>query len=688
MEPVAPSEPEPIEEEEDDEDEEPQPIGNVVLLTLETSPISDDDLYLFNEGSLFRAYERFGSHLGKLDGVKGAFFAVWAPNAEAVSVIGDFNGWNNQSHPLGMRGSSGVWEGFIPGIRKGTTYKYYIASKFNGYRIDKADPYAICAEVPPNSASIVWDNKYTWHDQEWMANRHTFNNLNGPISVYEMHIGSWMRVPEEGNRYLTYRELAEKLPAYIKEMGFTHVEFMPIMSYPFYGSWGYQCTGYFAPTTRFGSPQDLRYLIDQLHQHGIGVLLDWVPSHFAVDGFGLSYFDGSHLYEHSYPEKGWHPDWQSYIFNYGRHEVVSFLVSSAIYWMDQFHADGLRVDAVASMLYLDYSRGEGQWMRNQYGGNENIEAIWFMRRFNEEIYRQFPDTFTVAEESTSWGMVSRPTYVGGLGFGMKWDMGWMHDTLSYMSRDPIHRKYHHHELTFRMLYAFHENFILPLSHDEVVHGKGSLIGKMPGDLWQKFANLRTLYGYMYAQAAKKMIFMGGEFGQWREWINEESLDWHLLQYDFHSGLQRWVADLNQFYRSEPALYELDFDPAGFEWLDCNDWENSTISLLRKGKTTNDVIIIVCNLTPVVRYDYHVGVPCGGFWREVLNSDATEYRGSGQGNFGGVEALPEPLHGRPFSINVVAPPLGIVFFKNTYQPDPEPEEEEDTTQAAPAPAAHG
>lgn len=628
------------------------------------SMLTRDDLYWFNEGSHFKLYEKLGSHIMEIEGVKGTHFAVWAPDAVSIQVIGDFNGWNRESHPLQPRGESGIWEGFIPGLERGSIYKYYVSSRFNDYCIEKADPYGYHHETSPKTASIVWDLDYEWGDHEWMKNRRNNNHLDSPMSVYEVHLGSWKRVPEEGNRALSYRELAPMLAKYVQEMGFTHVEFMPVMEHPFYGSWGYQVTGFFAPTSRFGTPQDFMYLVDVLHQHGIGVILDWVPSHFPVDGHGLSYFDGTHLYEHSYSQKGWHPDWNSFIFNYGRHEVRSFLISSAFYWLEKYHIDGLRVDAVASMLYLDYSRGEGEWMPNQYGGRENIEAIWFLRRFNEEIYKHYPDVQIIAEESTDWPMVSRPTYVGGLGFGMKWDMGWMHDTLSYFNRDPIYRKYHHHEMTFRMLYAFTENFMLPLSHDEVVHGKGSLLGKMPGDLWQKFANLRLLFGYMYAQPGKKLLFMGGEFGQWREWYHEESLDWHLLQFAPHLGLQHWVADLNRLYRDEPAMHEFDIDPQGFEWVDCHDWEHSILSLLRRGKSTNTNVVIACNFTPVPRLNYRLGVPFEGYWQEVLNSDAKEYEGSGQGNMGGVEAVDYPTHGHSHSIMVNIPPLGIVFFRAT------------------------
>ncbi len=628
----------------------------------DVSRLTDDDLFLFNEGNHFRLYNKLGAHLMEVDGVRGTYFAVWAPDAEQVFVMGDFNGWDKGSHPLASRGQSGIWEGFIPGVGQGALYKYHIRSRYHGYRVDKADAIGFFYEGPPRTASIVWDLDYEWRDQEWMAKRRRHNALDSPISIYEVHLGSWQRVPEEGNRFLTYREIAPRLANYVREMGFTHVEFLPVTEHPFYGSWGYQTTGYFAPTSRYGTPQDFMYLVDYLHQHDIGVILDWVPSHFPADEHGIGYYDGTHLYEHEDPRKGFHPDWQSFIFNYGRNEVRCFLISSALFWLDKYHIDGLRLDAVASMLYLDYSRKEGEWIPNPYGGRENLDAINFLRKFNEEVYRNYPDVQTIAEESTDWPMVSRPTYVGGLGFGFKWDMGWMHDTLLYMSKDPIFRKYYHNNLTFRMLYAWHENFILPLSHDEVVHGKGSLLRKMPGDDWQKFANLRLLFGYMYAQPGKKLLFMGGEFAQWDEWYHEKSLDWHLLNYEPHQGVKRWVEDLNRVYRWEPALYEQDFTPAGFEWIDCHDVDNSVISFLRKGRKPENVILVVANFTPVVRLNYRVGVPRGGFWREILNSDATLYGGSGQGNLGGVEAAPIPCLGRDCSLSLTLPPLGILFFK--------------------------
>jgi 1,4-alpha-glucan branching enzyme len=628
----------------------------------DVSLLTDDDLHLFNEGSHFRLYEKLGSQLFTREGIDGAYFAVWAPDAKEVYVIGDFNGWNKKSHPLRPKKQSGIWEGFIPEVGRGDNYKYHICSRFHGYRADKTDPFARLFEVPPKTASIVWDLAYTWSDGEWMANRGDSNRSDRPMSIYEMHLGSWRRLPEEQDRPLSYRELAPELADYMQKMNFTHVEFLPVMEHPFYGSWGYESLGFFAPTSRYGSPQDFMYLVDCLHQHGISVILDWVPAHFPSDEHGLGYFDGTYLFEHADPRQRIHPDWDSLVFNYGRKELQSFLISSALFWLKEYHADGLRVDAVASMLYLDYGRKEGEWIPNAYGGKENVEAIVFLRRFNEEIYKSQPDVQTIAEESTDWPMVSRPTYAGGLGFGMKWDMGWMHDTLSYMAKDPIHRKYHHNQLTFRLIYAYNENFVLPLSHDEVVHGKGSLIRQMSGDDWQRFANLRLLYGYMYGQPGKKLLFMGGEFGQWDEWYHEESLHWHLLEYPLHAALQRWVEDLNKLYKDERALHQLDFDPAGFEWVDSNDSQNSILSFMRQDRSKENPVLIVCNFTPIPRYNYRAGVASGGFWREVLNSDAREYGGSGQGNMGGVEASPIPFHGRPYSLNLTVPPLGAVFFK--------------------------
>jgi len=628
----------------------------------DVSLLSEQDLHLFNEGTHYQLYQKLGAHLMTVDGVRGAYFAVWAPNARQVSVIGDFSSWDRRSHALRPRGQSGIWEGFIPGVSAGACYKYYVISHSDDYRVEKADPFAFWSEIPPKTASVVYDLDYFWGDEEWMGRRRERNSFTSPVAIYEVHLGSWMRVPEEKHRPLGYREIAPKLAGYVERMGFTHVEFMPVMEHPFYGSWGYQTTGYFAPTSRYGTPQDFMYLIDYLHQRGIGVLLDWVPSHFPSDEHGLGYFDGTHLYEHADPRQGFHPEWKSCIFNYGRNEVRSFLMSSALFWLDVYHADGLRVDGVASMLYLDYARNEGEWIPNQFGGRENLEAVAFLRRFNEDVYKSHPSVQTIAEESTAWPMVSRPPYLGGLGFGMKWDMGWMHDTLVYFSKDPIHRQYHHNQLTFRMVYAWTENFVLPLSHDEVVYGKGSLLGKMPGDDWQKFANLRLLLGYMYAQPGKKLLFMGGEFGQWREWNHDESLDWNLLEYAPHQGLQKWVQDVNRLYRSEPALHELDFDQAGFEWIDCNDGASSTLSFIRKAKSTEDIVLVVCNFTPVARSGYRIGVPRGGLWKEILNGDSPDYGGSGLGNLGGLQAEPVPSHGRPHSLSLTLPPLAALFFK--------------------------
>jgi 1,4-alpha-glucan branching enzyme len=625
------------------------------------SLLTASDLYLFNEGTHHRLYEKLGAHPISVKGASGVYFAVWAPNARQVAVIGDFNGWDWTRHPLRPRGSSGIWEGFIGGVSAGALYKYFIASQHNGYTVEKADPFGFFGEVPPRKASVVWDIDYDWGDSEWMRKRRGYNSLDAPISIYEVHLGSWRRVPEESNRSLTYREIAPLLADYVNRMGFTHVEFLPVMEHPFYGSWGYQTTGYFAPTSRFGTPQDFMYLVDHLHRHGIAVILDWVPSHFPNDEYALGFFDGTHLYEHSSPLQGVHPDWNSYIFNYGRNEVRSFLNSSAVFWLDKYHADGLRVDAVASMLYLDYGRQQDQWVPNRFGGRDNLEAIDFLRKLNETAYSVKPDIQTIAEESTAWPMVSRPTYAGGLGFGMKWDMGWMHDTLVYITRDPIYRKYHQNDLTFRMIYAFTENFILPLSHDEVVYGKASLLSKMPGDDWQKFASLRLLLGYMYAQPGKKLLFMGGEFGQRREWSHEDSLEWHLLQYKPHTGLQRWVADLNALYRRESAL-QVDFDPAGFQWIDASDYEQSIINFMRRGRSPGDIIVCVGNFTPQTHFDYEIGVPLPGTWQEVLNGDAARFGGSGQVNRGTLSATGTARHGQPQSLSLTIPPLAVMFLK--------------------------
>lgn len=630
---------------------------------ISASLITEHDIYLFKEGNHFKLHEKLGAHPGKVDGVAGTHFAVWAPNAKKVSVIGNFNHWDRNKHLLFPRwDSSGIWEGFIPNVLKGELYKFYIASHHNYYQVEKQDPFAIYNEVAPKTASIIWDLDYTWNDGTWMKDRHKYNSLEAPISIYEMHLGSWKRVVEEGNRPKTYQELAQDLPEYIKNLGFTHVQFLPVMEHPFYGSWGYQTLGYFSPTSRYGSPQDFMFLVDALHKEGIGVILDWVPSHFPSDEHGLAYFDGTHLFEHDDPRKGFHPDWSSYIFNYGRNEVREFLISSAMFWLEKYHIDALRVDAVASMLYLDYSRKPMEWIPNHYGGRENVEAIHFLRRLNETAYKEFPDIQMIAEESTAWGGVSRPVHSGGLGFGLKWNMGWMHDTLLYMSKDPIYRKYHHNDLTFSFYYAFTENFLLSLSHDEVVHGKGALAAKMPGDDWQKFANLRLLLGYMFAHPGKKLIFMGIEMAQWAEWRHDQSIDWHLLQYGPHQGIHQWVKDLNKLYRDEPALFQRDFTPDGFEWIDLNDYNQGVISFLRKSADGKSKILAVCNFTPQTLYNYNIGVPSQGLWRELLNSDAAVYGGSGQGNLGGKQAASKPFHGRPFSIPLTIPPLGILFLK--------------------------
>jgi len=625
--------------------------------------LTDDDIYLFREGNHFKLYEKLGAHRMEVDGESGLHFAVWAPNAKAVSVVGDFNGWNTIEHPLTPRlDSSGIWEGFIPGLDFGTVYKYHVVSNYNNYSANKGDPFAFYWQEPPDTASIAWGLDYEWGDAEWMKNRGAANKQDAPISIYEVHPGSWARVPEDGNRHLTYREMADRLTRYVVETGFTHVEFLPLMEHPFYGSWGYQTTGFFAPTSRYGSPTDFMYLVDMMHQNGVGVILDWVPSHFPSDEHGPVYFDGTHLYEHQDPREGYHPDWGSYIFNYGRSEVRNFLISSALFWLEKYHVDGLRVDAVASMLYRDYSRKDGEWIPNEHGGRENLEAISFIKRFNEAVYGFFPDVMTIAEESTAWPMVSRPVYVGGLGFGFKWKMGWMHDTLEYMTKDPIHRKFHHDQLTFSIWYAFSENYVLPLSHDEVVYGKGSLLRKMPGDDWQRMANLRLLFGYMFTHPGKKLIFMGGEFAQWNEWNHETSLDWHLLDNPMHSMTRHWVGDLNRVYRSEPALHLLDNSPEGYRWIDHSDYDNSILSYVRLSGTPGEEILVVCNFTPVARYDYHAGVPTGGTWKEILNSDAEMYGGGGVGNCGSIQAAQSPRHGYSHSLTLTLPPLGILVLR--------------------------
>ena len=619
--------------------------------------LTEQDIYLFREGTHSQLHSRMGCRM--LQSGVGAHFAVWAPNAAAVSVIGDWNGWQSGADALAARGdSSGIWEGEVSAVRRGQAYKYHITSRVHGFRVEKADPYGVLCEVPPATASRVWTLEYDWQDAAWMAERGRRNGLDAPMSIYEMHPGSWRR---KDGRFLNYRELGVALADYASDMGFTHVELMPVTEHPFYGSWGYQTTGYFAPTARYGDPQDLMYLVDRLHQQGVGVILDWVPSHFPTDEHGLAYFDGTHLYEHADPQQGFHPEWNSSIFNFGRNEVRSFLISSALFWFEKYHIDGLRVDAVASMLYLDYARKQGEWIPNRFGGRENLEAIDFLRTLNQAVYRDHPDVAMIAEESTAWPMVSRPPEMGGLGFGLKWNMGWMHDTLEYMKQDPVHRKYHHGQLTFSLIYAFNENFVLPLSHDEVVYGKGSLIGKMPGDDWQQFANLRALYGYMWAHPGKKLLFMGGEFAQRREWTHEGELEWWVAELPEHAGVKRLIRDINRIYRSEPALHALDFSPAGFEWVDLGNAEMSVIAFLRKADG-GAPLLVICNFTPVARSNFLVGVPSRGFWREILNTDAREYGGSGWGNFGGVESAPVGAHGRLESVNLSLPPLATLVLR--------------------------
>ena len=622
------------------------------------SRLSDYDIFLFRQGVHTRLYQSLGAHLQ--DDGRNTRFAVWAPNAAHVSVVGDFNGWNAQ--PLQVRtDESGIWEGILPAT-KGDLYKYRIESHLLGYRVDKSDPFAFSCEAPPMTASRVWTLNYQWQDQEWMQTRKAANALDSPMSIYEVHLGSWGRATSEG-RLPSYRELAHSLAAYLLDMKFTHVELMPVTEHPFYGSWGYQTTGYFAPTRRYGTPQDFMYFVDYLHRCGIGVILDWVPSHFPNDQHGLAYFDGTHLFEHADARQGFHPEWSSCIFNYDRHEVRSFLASSGLFWLDRYHIDGLRVDGVASMLYLDYARKPGEWVPNVHGGNENLGAVCFLRELNTAVYRDYPDVQTIAEESTAWPMVSRPASIGGLGFGMKWNMGWMHDTLKYFSENPVFRRYHQDRISFSMVYAFNENFVLPLSHDEVVHGKGSLVGKMPGDSWQQFANLRCLLGYMWTHPGKKLLFMGGEFGQRREWQHEEKLEWWVLQHGEHEGARIWVRDLNGYYRSAPALYERDFSAEGFEWIDCSDAQSSVIAFLRKPAASGPIVMVACNFTPVARENYRLGLPRPGQWREVLNSDAGIYGGSGVGNAGGIQAVEHASHGRPYSATLMLPPLGVVVFES-------------------------
>ena len=623
----------------------------------------DQDVHLLAEGSHFHSYDKLGAHLVEQSGVSGVQFSVWAPNAQRVSVVGDFNNWDELANPLESIEEVGCWTAFIPGVGSGTNYKFAVYSKLGGYCAMKVDPCAFHSETPPKSASVVWDiGGYQWNDSEWMATRGRCQSHDRPMSIYEVHLGSWMRKPEEGGRYLSYHELAEKLVGYVREMGFTHVELLPITEHPLSASWGYQSIGYFAPTSRFGTPQELMFLIDTLHQNGIGVLMDWVPGHFPTDGHGLAYFDGTHLYEHADERQGFHPDWGTYIFNFGRREVANFLISSALFWLDKYHIDGLRVDAVASMLYLDYSRSEGQWVPNVFGGRENLEAIHFLKRMNETVYARFPDVVTIAEESTAWPMVSRPTTSGGLGFGLKWNMGWMHDTLSYFAIEPLHRKHQHNKLSFGMLYSYNENFVLPISHDEVVHGKGSLLGKMPGDVWQKFANLRALFGMMFCYPGKKLIFMGCEFGQWSEWNSEQSLDWHLLEYDTHRGIQRWVKDLNVVLRDESALHDVDFDPSGFRWVEVHDAQNSVLAFSRRNRAGDRAVSCVFNLTPVPRTDYRIGVERPGFYREILNSDAAIYGGSGLGNMGGVQSDQISSNGYAYSLKLLLPPLSAMVLR--------------------------
>lgn len=626
------------------------------------SLLTDFDIHLFKSGKHFRLYDKLGAHTVTVGNQQGTFFAVWAPNAIEVSVIGYFNHWQSGKHNLHSRwDESGIWEGFFPGILHGEAYKYAIVSN-TGEFLEKADPFAFYTETPPKTASIVWKSHYDWNDAAWLEERRKKVGKPQPYSVYEVHFGSWRRKAEENNRSLTYPEMAIELVEYVKETGFTHVEFLPVMEHPFFGSWGYQVTGYFAPTSRHGSPEDFKYLVDCFHRAGIGVILDWVPSHFPGDAHGLYKFDGTHLYEHSDPRKGFHPDWKSYIFNYGRNEVRSFLISNALFWIEYFHIDGIRVDAVASMLYLDYSRKAGEWIPNQYGGNENLEAISFLKELNEVIYGMHPDAVTIAEESTSWPGVSRPTYVGGLGFGQKWMMGWMHDSLHYFQLDPIHRKHHQNEITFSIMYAFTENFMLPLSHDEVVHGKGSLYGRMPGDEWRKFANLRLLFAYMFVHPGTKLLFMGGEFGQSAEWNHEKSLDWHLTGFDLHKGILTIVTELNRLYKTEPALFHFGFEQKGFQWIDYGDRENSVIAFQRQSDRKEDLLIIVCNFTPEVRHHYRVGVPYRGQWKEIFNSDDTKFSGSGILNSGSLTTSPVKYHLRDYSVSLTLPPLGISVLK--------------------------
>jgi len=638
------------------------------------SLFSDFDLYLFGQGKNYRIYDKMGAHPRVVNGISGVNFAVWAPGADAISVIGDFNNWNRGAAPMHLRHNDlGVWECFVPNVSIGALYKYAIYSRYNNYSVDKTDPYGFAAELRPNTASIVTDiHQHTWQDSTWMSHREERQRVSAPVSIYEVHLGSWRHVPErhqegavEEDRYMTYRELAPALSDYVKDMGFTHVELMPITEYPFDGSWGYQATGYYAPTSRFGTPEDFQYFIDYMHQQGIGVLLDWIPSHFPKDGTALSYFDGTHLYEYADSRKGEHKEWGSYVFDYGRSEVKNFLIASALFWLHEYHFDGLRVDAVASMLYLDYMREPGQWVVNQHGGREHLEAVDFLRQLNEAVYAEEQGAITVAEESTSWPLVSRPTYVGGLGFSYKWNMGWMHDMLEYMHLDPIHRRYHHNNITFSLMYAYSENFVLPLSHDEVVHIKGSMINKMPGDLWQKFANLRSFYGYMWGHPGKKLLFMGGEFGQWHEWNYAESLDWHLLtppSDPHHAQLHDFVRELNRLYHQEPALSVLDTEEQGFSWIDPHDSDNSVISFMRRSGRKEETLLFVCNFTPVPRHGYRVGVPYAGEYDEIITSDDSRYGGSGLVNDQPMQSGPIYWQSCPHSILLTLPPLATIVLK--------------------------
>ncbi len=656
--------------------------------------ITDFDLYLFGEGNHYRTYEKMGAHPMTLEGVAGVHFAVWAPNAMRVSVVGNFNRWDGRHHPMELRGQSGLWEIFIPALQPGDLYKFEIKSHNMGYLVEKADPYAFAAELRPRTASMVWDQgRYQWQDSAWLKTRRETDWLKKPVTVYEVHLGSWRRVPDQDNRWLSYRELAEQLVSYVKDLGYTHIELLPVTEHPFDGSWGYQTIGYFAPTSRFGSPDDLKFLIDRCHQEGIGVIIDWVPAHFPKDGHGLSWFDGSHLYEHADWRKGEHKDWGTLCFNYGRNEVRDFLLSSAMFWADAYHADGLRVDAVASMLYLDYSRKEGEWVPNQFGGRENLEAVAFLKKFNEVLHAEYPGFLTFAEESTAWPMVSRPTYLGGLGFDLKWNMGWMNDMLEYIRKEPVHRKYHHNHITFSLLYAFNENFILPFSHDEVVHGKGSMLDKMPGDEWQKRANLRLLYAYMYAHPGKKLLFMGSEFGQWTEWNHAQSLDWHLMDNEPHRKLHACVRDLNRVLRKYPEFHEVDFSWEGFEWIDYHDSEQSVVSFIRRARDRKLCTACVFNFTPVPRKGYRLGVPEPVYYEEVFNSDSVHYGGSNVGNAGLVPAEATPWQGQPYSVMLTVPPLGAVFLHASAKrmetiplpPLPPPPPAEPAVSAAPATA---